>query len=250
MQGALLTAGIKFAGCSHATGAVAYDKAYTKIIAESLGIPTVPWVLFISDGKRCDTDGACRTVYTPKRALELAAKSFGFPMFIKPARAGSSLGASLVTCEEKFFSAVEIALDYSSKVLVEKALTEKIELECAYFSSDSREIISSPASISAGSAFYDFDTKYKTGAESVTLACGSARTAELVKKYTARLAGAIGVEGISRFDYFLLPDGSVYFNEINTFPGFTERSLYLPMLEGEGVDFETVLGGLIGSQNL
>ena len=250
VQGALMTAGINFVGCSHSTGALAYDKAYTKIIAESVGVPTVPWVLFISDGNRTDSDGTDRTAYTQSLALELAEGSFGFPMFIKPARSGSSFGASCAKTKAEFYESLERALKVDGRVLIEKAISDKTELECAYFSSSNREVISSPASIYVGRGFYDFDTKYKRGPESAALGAIDAQTEARVRAFTAKIAGVLGVRHISRFDYFLLEDGTLYFNEVNTFPGFTEKSLYLSMLEREGVDFRTFLSELSSSYRL
>ena len=245
IQGALDAAGIRFFGCSSATGAIAYDKAYTKIIAESVGIPCVPWVLFIDDEKRaCDSYG--NTVFTAKDAISLATSHTGYPLFVKPSRGGSSIGASIARNENELTAAIARAREIDSRILIEQAITEKCELECAYLSLGGKEIISRPAKISVSGGFYDYKAKYELPGIDVELDITDEALISLVRKYTARLCGVLSVKNISRIDYFLTCDGRILFNEINTFPGFTERSLYLSLIEREGVGIPFIIKALGG----
>lgn len=226
IQGLFSALGIEIFGADNFTGAVAADKIYSKIIAREYGVPTLPEIVIT---KNTDI----------KRVTEKIEKSFGFPVFVKPARLGSSVGISVAKSKQEFAKSLKKARCVSERIMVEPAVLEKRELECAYYNVGGRKIITQPAEVSLSSEFYDFNLKYKK-TSSVGL-IPRADVSEAVKEkiifYTDTLAEAISARHIARFDYFLLPDGSIYFNEVNTMPGMTPTSLYSAMLRGEGVDF-------------
>ena len=241
IQGALSAAGIAFLGCDTWSGAVSFDKACAKLIAESIGIRCVPWILYI-DGYGA-SDGAVAADLPS--ALCMVEQKLGFPVFVKPSRQGSSIGASLATCASELEASIEKALREDSRVIIEQALLDKAELECAYFASSVGDVFARPYQITVAGGFYDFDIKYS--------GCGGARLepaflsdgmSVVVREYSERLRRALGIRDISRFDYFLLPSGELYFNEVNTMPGFTEASLYLRMLKDAGVGTEAFLSRL------
>jgi len=122
--------------------------------------------------------------------------------------------------------------------MIEPAVIQKRELECAYYNIGGKMIITPPAEVSIDGGFYDFDLKYKNAERVAPIprADISDVTARVIREYTERLADAFCVRHIARFDYFLLPDGSVIFNEVNTMPGMTRSSLYLKMLAGLGIE--------------
>lgn len=235
VQGALITAGIPLAGCDTVTGAVASDKAYTKSVAASLGIPTLPWLTY--------SQGECERDEIKRKAEE----KIGYPMFIKPSRLGSSIGACPALCERDFYSSLEGALLCERRVIIERALLSKTELECAYFESGERKIITPPGQICVNDGFYDFKAKYQSDKARVCVRSDVPKgISDKLSEYTEALATELSVRQIARFDYFLSEEGEIFFNEVNTFPGMTEGSLYLSMLGACGVSAEEAVGSLLG----
>ena len=241
LQGALETASIPYVGCDVTSGALSFDKAYTKLVAESVGVPCVPWVLLVNGGSHDTVRG--RTAFSLEDATELAEKLISYPVFVKPAAEGSSIGASRADDRDGLVRSLREALAYGPRVLIEKALTDKREIECAYFDGAGGEIFAHPWQIRADGGFYDFERKYKSGAH-LERADISPSDLGLVREYSSLLKTALGIRDISRFDYFLTPDGSLYFNEVNTMPGFTDSSLYPVMLSDEGVGTADLLSRL------
>lgn len=231
IQGLLSSLGMNFVGADNFTGAVATDKVYSKIIARFAGVPTLP--------ERVISDKGANV----KDLIDDIEQSFGFPVFIKPARLGSSIGASLVKEKESLGRSLELAFSVSDRVMVEPALLSKRELECAYYHIGARKIITDPAEISFDEAFYDYDLKYKrtNGVRLITCADVSDEVRCRIREYTDALSDALCIRHIARFDYFLLPDGRIYFNEVNTMPGMTGTSLYSAMLEEAGLSFSDFL---------
>lgn len=235
VQGALDTAGIAFSGCDTVAGAVAADKAYSKAVAACLGIPTLPWITF-SDSE-----------FDKNKITALAEEKIGYPMFVKPCRLGSSIGASMAYCRQELSECIDSALSCENRVIIERALVRKTELECAYFETGGKKIITPPARINTEVGFYDYNTKYNSNSASISV---RAEVSEEIKRqlldYTERLACELSVRQIARFDYFLDEDGRVFFNEVNTFPGMTDASLYAAMLREHGVADEEIVGSLLG----
>ena len=227
VQGALENAKIKFVGSDNYSGPITMDKAFTKIIAERLGIPTARFVLGI--------DGA--QSYSKEETLNRAERLFGYPMFIKPSRLGSSIGAGRACGREEASALYDKALEYSPRVLIEELVDIDKEVECAYFKVKNKEIITDLAEISCSFGFYDYDKKYlgQSGASLSPTADTSRRIREAVKGYTKLLAEYIGVRHLGRFDFFITRDGRILFNEINAIPGVTVGSLYPALLEKSGI---------------
>lgn len=235
VQGALITAGIAFAGCDTVAGAVASDKAYTKSVASALGVPTLPWITFCAD--ECDKE----------KFIASAEAKIGYPMFIKPCRLGSSIGASAALSCEQLRVSLDCALSCERRVIIERALLSKTELECAYFAVGDKKIITPPGEICTSVGFYDYKTKYQSNTARIApVANVSEDVQKRVKHYTEILAGELSVRHIARFDYFLDGNGELFFNEVNTFPGMTGGSLYFSMLAECGVPAEEVVGSLLG----
>ncbi len=231
VQGALENATIPFVGCDTAASAVCRDKFYVKIIAERLGIPTLP-CLCVSEG-----DGI-------ESAIEAAERAFPYPLFIKPCRLGSSVGASAAKDRDELCEALRTAFSLSTRVLIEPCLTDKRELECGYFSANCKEIFTYPGEILINGS-YGYAEKYlKTDTRLAVRSDIDEATADRVREYARRLCRALCVRDIARIDFFLSGD-RLYFNEINTFPGFTSGSLYPRMLEAAGLPIADALEMLI-----
>ena len=228
IQGALKTAGISFFGSETLEGALLCDKAYTKIVASYYGVKTLPFLIFKKGFDLID------------ESESEAAKRFGYPLFIKPANLGSSVGASVAKCKQEFIKSIENGLSVSDKLIIEPAIEDKREIECAYFNLAGRNIISTPGEVLTGGKFYDYNLKYskENAVSAIPSALLSKEEKEAVMQYAGVLADAFSVRHIARFDFFLTADSQIYFNEVNTMPGMTASSLYSLMLEKEGIAFE------------
>ena len=235
VQGLLASAGIKFVGADTLSGALTSDKAYTKAVADSIGVPTLPYMTF-TRGKGCTKD-----------AVSSVARRIGYPAFVKPCGLGSSVGASCAMDGEGLLRSLELAFAVSDRVIVERALMHPRELECAYFDVGGTHIVAHPAEISVREGFYDYDTKY-FNADNVTLHTVADLPQDIaikIREYTEALASALSVRHIARFDFFLSASGELYFNEVNTFPGMTKTSLYSAMLDACGIPFESFIEKLL-----
>ena len=221
VQSALTLGKIPFIGCTPTVGAVCRDKFTVKAVANSLGIPTLPARLISRDDE------------------------IALPCFIKPCCLGSSIGASGARDEKELRSALENAFRYTDRVMVEPLIESKRELECGYFGTKGKEIFTNAGEILSNGRFYDYDSKYGGGTKTATVADVSPEINEKIKEYSARLVTALGVRHISRIDFFLVGE-DIYFNEINTMPGFTEESLYPRMLAEYGIDMPKMFEMLIG----
>ena len=232
VQGALECAKIPYVGCDTLTSAVARDKCLVKLIAKELNIPTAEWVEYSG----CIEE----TVWLLERLL-------GYPVFVKPSRLGSSVGAKRADNIDELASAIENASRLGSgRVIIEEFVDIEKELECAYYSAAGRILFTAPGEIVCDGDFYDFLKKYRsTGADVSEKASISSALTERITEYSKKLAKRIGLRHLSRIDYFLSKQGRLYFNEINTMPGFTERSLYPRLLEKHGIAPKELIGSLL-----
>ena len=221
VQGALEVSSVPYVGADVCTSAVCLDKAYTKAIANSLGIPTVPSVSF-----QAPTDA--------ETALAMCESRLGFPMFIKPRRLGSSVGAYPAKSKDDFKAFFPLSMkEGKNLVTVEKMLTNKRELECAFYGAKGERIITPPGEILVD-GFYGYGEKYGGKTVTHTVASVSEAVKREIRAYCERLADTLRLRHLARIDFFLTDEG-LYFNEINTFPGFTSESLYPKMLEAHGI---------------
>ena len=239
IQGLLTSFGMSFVGADNFCGAVSADKIYSKIIAEAHGVPVLRHIAVSK--WRCDIE---------KTAAEIE-NGFGFPVFVKPARLGSSVGASPAMDGRELRRSLDGAFGVSERVMIEPFIREKRELECAYYNVNGRKLITPPAEVSFASDFYDYDTKYKNTRDVnlITRADVGSDVCDRIIAYTDALADALSVRHIARFDYFLLPGGELYFNEVNTMPGMTGSSLYPSMLECAGMSFSAFLKSFLEDKN-
>ena len=215
IQGTLKCAHIPYVGSDVLPSALTSDKALTKIVAEHLGIPTLPW--FIP-----------REIRASAVRIE-AERRLGYPFFIKPRELGSSIGAAPVYTRHDFQKAYDEAMRLShGKIMIEALADVKAELELALFDDGKRRFISKPGVVYSSGKFYSFAEKYESDSKTATNA-----DAELdlsVVRRTRRMARLIadflGLGNLSRIDFFETPSGEIYFNEINSVPGMTKASLY------------------------
>ena len=221
IQGALTCAHIPYVGEDVFVSAVTSDKAYTKFVADALGIPTARWLLFTEKDNEAD-------------AQILAESYVGYPMFLKSARLGSSFGAVPVLKKEDFPEAYKEVRSFGTRLLCEEFVDIECEIECAYLSVGGTDRFSPDGEVRPREIFYNYSEKYGTGT-SATLSYGESEVKKLATDYSRRLARAIGIRSLSRIDFFLDKKGNLIFNEINSFPGMTETSLYPKLTERLGL---------------
>ena len=239
IQGMLEMAGVRYVGAGVLASAVSMDKAYMKVVLAAAGLPVLP--SFAVTARQWERKAqACR-----ERAAEL-----GYPLFVKPARGGSSIGISKAHDASELDAAIEEALRYDAKVLVEAYAADGREVECGVLQAlDGTPETSVPAEIriSGEHEFYDFAAKYLPE-EHTELDIPADLPDEVVarvQEMSVRAFEAVGCEGLARVDFFVLPDGRVVVNEINTMPGFTPTSMYPQMWAASGVDYPALVDRLI-----
>lgn len=236
IQGLLELARIKYIGCGILTSAICMDKSFTKLIAKSIGLKTVP--SFVYKKNEIDLDEAAKE-----------ARSLGYPVFIKPSSTGSSIGTGIAKNKKEVLEAIEKAFLYSDKIIIEKFMKVR-EVECAIIEDGEELIVSEPGEITTTADYYDYTSKYlEKTSEMVIPADVNEKVKEEVMAGAKALFKAVDGKGLSRVDFFVTEKDEVYFNEINTLPGFTNVSMYPKLAEHMGFSQKELLKKLFnGSQ--
>ena len=239
IQGMLEMVGVRYVGAGVLASAVSMDKAYMKIVLQAAGLPVMPSITVTA--REWATD--------PAAARDRAA-TLGYPLFLKPARGGSSIGISKAHDASELDAGIEEALRHDPKVLVEVSAEGAREIECGVLQAlDGTPETSVPAEIriTGDHEFYDFAAKYlpeeatQLDVPAVLPDDVTARMQELA----ARAFEAVGCEGLARVDFFVMPDGSLVVNEINTMPGFTPLSMFPRMWAASGLEYGALVDRLI-----
>ena len=234
IQGLLQLAGIPYVGPHVAASAVAMDKTLTKLVADQAGIPQADWLLVRREEMECRMESI----------LDQLEEKFAYPMFVKPAGTGSSVGVSKAADRQALEQGLRAAAVYDQKVLVEEFIRGK-EIEVAVMGNDN-PVASVCGEIDSGAEFYDYDAKYITD---TSVAYIPARIAddveEAVRDAAVKVYSAIGCQGLSRVDFFVTEDGRAVFNEINTIPGFTSISMYPKLFAASGIPYSQLIDELI-----
>ena len=235
MQGLLQLAGIPYVGPHVAASAVAMDKTLTKLVADQAGITQAAWQLV----RNSDLD-----VHMDSILDQLEAR-FTYPVFVKPAGTGSSVGVSKATDRSALRRALLTAGTYDEKILVEEFIHGR-EVEVAVMGNRS-PMASICGEIDSGADFYDYDAKYITDTSVAYIPARiSESVAEQVRDAAVRVYTAIGCQGLSRVDFFVTYDGDrVVFNEINTLPGFTSISMYPKLFAASGIPSDQLIDNLL-----
>ena len=243
IQGLFEMMGTRYVGAGVLASAVGMDKHFMKLVLSASGLPVGPFVTIIAADWARDRSACVEAVATLR-----------FPVFVKPARGGSSLGISKVDQadgDHGLVAAIEHAQEFDPKVVVEEGFVGARELECGVLSDldGGRPVASQIAEIRVHtpSGFYDFDAKYLPE-EQVDLdvpASVSPEIADEVRELAVRTFEAIGAEGLARVDVFLTHEGRVVVNEINTMPGFTVHSMFPRMWAESGLDYPALVDRLL-----
>ncbi|MCW2496272.1 D-alanine--D-alanine ligase family protein [Jatrophihabitans sp.] len=234
IQGLFEMAGVPYVGPGVLASAAAMDKEFTKKLLAADGL----------DG------GSYVVVRRPDELAAVDVHALGLPVFVKPARAGSSLGISKVTDWADLNDAVTEAFRHDSKVIIEAAVVGR-EVECGVLeNADGRPEASLPAEIRLvrGHDWYDFEAKYLDDACEFDIpALLSPEVTARVREAACRAFSALDCAGLARVDFFVTPDERVLVNEVNTMPGFTPISMYPKMWAATGVDYPTLVDRLIAA---
>ncbi|MGW5021676.1 D-alanine--D-alanine ligase family protein [Streptomyces cacaoi] len=239
LQGLLELSGVPYVGAGVLSSAVGMDKEYMKRIFTSFGLPVGPYVTIRPREWERDPAGA------RKKIVDFAA-DHGWPVFVKPARAGSSMGISKVDQLAGIDEAVEEARRHDPKIIVESLLSGR-EIECGVLEFEDGPRASVPAEIPPVSShdFYDFEAKYIDSASGVVPAPLTEEQTARVQELAVRAFEAASCEGLVRADFFLGDDGEFVINEINTMPGFTPISMYPRMWQESGVSYPELVDRLL-----
>ncbi|MFK0167714.1 D-alanine--D-alanine ligase family protein [Streptomyces sp. NPDC090306] len=239
LQGLLELSGVPYVGAGVLASAVGQDKEYMKRVFTSFGLKVGPYLVVRPREWQQDEPGA------RKRIVEFAA-DHGWPLFVKPARAGSSIGITKVSDPADLDEAIAEAQRHDPKIIVE-ALLRGREIECGVLEFEDGPRASLPAEIPPpqDQAYYDFDAKYIDSTPGLVPAPLTDEETAEVRRLAVEAFDAASCEGIVRADFFLTEDGEFVINEINTMPGFTPISMYPKMWEATGIGYRELVDLLI-----
>ena len=236
VQGLLELANIPYVGAGVLASAVGMDKAVAKLVFAARGLPMAPYQVVLRR----------QWLAEPQDVESDIASSLGFPIFVKPANLGSSVGISKVKSAGELGAAMKLAADYDRKIVVEAAVPHAREIECAVLGNDAPEA-SVPGEIIPSREFYDYQSKYLDQDSRIVI------PAELPPAQSARVRSlaievfrAVDGAGMARVDFLMNgKEGTLFVNEINTIPGFTTISMYPKMWAASGLSYPALLDKLI-----
>lgn len=233
LQGFLEIINMPYVGAGVSASVLCMDKAYMKTVLTAAGIPMTPFEIIGFQQNRLE-------------AVARILKTLTFPLFVKPANLGSSVGISKAKTEIELLEAIEKAFQFDRKIIVEQGVNCR-EIECGVLGNNPYEI-SAVGEIVASHEFYDYDSKYFDEGRSQMIIPAEITDEQTVaiKAYSLQVAECLGVEGLSRIDYFVdLDTGKVLFNEINTMPGFTAFSMYPSLFKESGTAYSDLINRLV-----
>jgi D-alanine-D-alanine ligase len=227
IQGLFEMIGLRYVGSGVLASAVSMDKSYAKPIFAAAGLKVAPGTVVTSTN------------------FELPS-NLNYPLFVKPARSGSSRGTTKVKHSSDLKAAVEAALAFDSKVIIEQAVDGK-EIECAVLQSQGKTIVSPVGEIVISNKyeFYDFQAKYLDDSMQLVFPDLPEGVEEKIQSAALTAFNAAGCEGLARVDFFYSTSGDVVINEINTMPGFTPLSVYPKLIEKSGINYQALITTLI-----
>ena len=238
IQGLLELAGVRYVGSGVLSSAVGMDKHFMKLVLAGNGLPVCPYVVVRPYGWKSDPD-----------AVRESVAAIGWPVFVKPARGGSSIGISKVDEPEGLDRAIELAHEHDPKVVVEAAVPGR-EIEVGVVEEPDGTVHASVAGeirVVSGHEFYDFEAKYlEEGTVALDVPADILPTvAERAREMALAAFRALGCEGLARVDFFLLDSGELVVNEVNTMPGFTPTSMFPRLWAATGIAYPELLQRLL-----
>ena len=238
IQGLLEMAGVPYVGSGVLASAVAMDKGAMKTVFAQAGLEQAPYVVITDRDWRRRRDEVLAGV-----------AALGLPVFVKPARAGSSLGITKVKTADAVVAAIEEARRHDPRVVVEASVESAREVECGVLvdeDGEPRASVCAEIVVHGEHEFYDFEAKYlDDAADLVVPADLDPGVAERVRELAVLAFEALGCEGLARCDFFVTADGRVLVNEVNTMPGFTSISMFPRVWAESGVDYPSLVDRLV-----
>lgn len=228
LQGMLDLFNIKYVGCKTTSSAIGMDKVFSKYVFEKLNIPQVNYFSFENNIN-----------------IKTIIKNLKFPMIVKPANGGSSIGIEKANNKKELSKAIETAKKYDSKIIIEEFIKAR-ELEIAILE-DKELIISEPGEILSGNEWYDYDAKYYNDNSITIIPTDIPKDiVKQIKEYAKKAFIGLNAKGLSRIDFFYKPETKeIFINEINTLPGFTTISMYPKLMENEKISYKKLITKLI-----
>lgn len=236
IQGLFELANIPYVGAGVLGSSVGMDKVITKQLCEQWGIPVSPYIWFLKN----------EFYKNQRNIISVIEKEISYPCFIKPANLGSSVGISKASNQRQLIESIKLALKFDRKILVEKSIEDAREIEVSILGNDN-PIASVPGEIISSNEFYDYDAKYVDGkSEAVIPAKLPSSITQKVRELAVKSFKAIDCSGMARVDFLVTHrTNKIYFNEINTIPGFTSISMYPKLWEAAGIKYPVLLDRLI-----
>jgi D-alanine-D-alanine ligase len=237
VQGLLELANVPYVGAGVLGSAVGMDKAVMKTLFQARGLPVGPYIVAL----RHEWDRNVAAI-TARVAREL-----GYPVFVKPANLGSSVGISKAKTDDEFREAMRVALEFDRKIVIEAAVPNAREIECAVLGNDDPQA-SIPGEIVPSREFYDYEAKYLDADGSTCLIPAPLEPAMVadIQRLSIEAFRAVDGSGLSRVDFLIdRESGDTFVNEVNTMPGFTTISMYPKMWEASGLAYPDLLDRLI-----
>ena len=230
VQGVIELAGIPLAGCGVLASALCMDKDRAHKLVGLAGVD-VPKAIVVGEGRK-------------DKEIQAFAEDTGFPLFVKPVRAGSSYGVTKVQQADELLEAVDLAFQFDDQVIIEENI-DGFEVGCAVLGDDLL-ITGEVDEIELSGGFFDFTEKYTLKTSEIHLPARiRPEKAHEIKEAAKVIYKALGCSGFARVDMFLTPEGRIVFNEVNTIPGFTEHSRYPGMMKAAGIPIDEVLTRII-----
>lgn len=247
IQGMLELCKKPYVGCGVLASSIAMDKAYAKIIFERAGLKQVPYCYIRKRGDQIVwvSDTLQEEAVQKEEMIKRIEEKLTYPMFVKPSNSGSSVGIKKAENKEELQEAVLYAFQYDNKVLIEQG-KEVREIECAILGKKPI-FVSCVGEILSAEEFYSFDSKYQNQeSKTIVPADLSEEISSKIRKEAIKAFSAIDGKGLARVDFFIdKKTGTIYLNEINTMPGFTNISMYSKVMEASGIPYTKLLDELI-----
>lgn len=234
IQGILEFSNVKYVGCDVVGSSIGYDKILSKKLTKNINIDVVNYTSFTKYEDLKDE-------YIIEK---LKTNKLKFPLFVKPNKEGSSYGVKKANNLSEIKEAVIYALTFDNIALVEEYVEDKIEVECAVLGNNEL-LISTPGQICSANEIYDFESKYANEKSYTKIPADlSIEKLNLIKEYSNKIFKTLQLKGLSRIDFFVT-NNKIYFNEVNTMPGFTDISMYPMLMKHIGIEYNELLDKLI-----
>lgn len=234
VQGLFEVLNVPYVGCGVLASSTGMDKIVSKALFEHAGIPQLPYLAITQNAWKFDQDSI----------IENAEFTLSYPIYVKPANLGSSVGISEAKDNAELRKAIDLAFEYDHRVVIEQGVTAR-EIEVSILGNEDVNT-SVPGELVKDEQFYDYESKYENN--TVQLQIPAELDAEVVsklKEYATKAFLAIDGSGLTRADFFVTEENAIYINEVNTFPGFTTISMYPKLWENTGLSYRDLIEELI-----